>query len=336
MVDCDCCCLCKLDLIGDKMSTTASIKQFVRKVIPLKILVACFNLLVIVKARKRGIVIARDGVSYRIRKNRQELRLSKRHSLYLGDTVENFDTYYSGVTPITIGEIDMVDYSTPRWHQVIGFDDFPIYFPAHAEPVVMTNQYIEFAEFKPGAIALDLGAYSGLTSILFDKAIPGDGRVIALEADPGNVVACEKNLALYERFSGRKIELVKAAIWKDDKGVSFSSESTMGSAVVDVVGSERGKNVTVPSLTLLQVVQHLNLPHIDFVKCDIEGGETEIFNCTEFFAQYRPRIMIECHMVNSGSTSAAPACIEALTAFGYQCTLVEQIGYPLPLLACVP
>jgi len=323
-------------MFKDKMRITASTKQLIRKVIPLDILLPFFNLLVIAKARRQGIVIASNGVSYSIRRNRQELRLSKRHSLYLSDTVENFDCYYSGVTPVKVGEIDLVDYSTPRWHQVIGFDDFPIYFPAHAEPVVMTNQYIEFAQFERGAIAIDLGAYSGLTSILFDKAIPGDGRVIALEADPGNIVACEENLALYERFSGREIQLIKAAIWKDDKGVAFSSESTMGSSVIDIVGGERGKNVTVASLTLLQVAENLALPHIDFVKCDIEGGETEIFNCPEFFARYRPRIMIECHMVNSGSASTAPGCIETLSAFGYQCTLIEQIGYPLPLLACVP
>ena len=86
-----------------------------------------------------------------------------------------------------MGGVNIVDFSTPRWHWVTGFELFPILFPSFVEPVVTTHQYIEFAELKKEAVVIDLGAYSGLTSILFDMAIPSGGQVIALEADSQNM-----------------------------------------------------------------------------------------------------------------------------------------------------
>jgi FkbM family methyltransferase len=202
-----------------------------------------------------------------------------------------------------------------------------------AEPIVTTHQYIEFAQLGADAIAIDLGGYSGLTSILFDMAIPSGGRVITVEADQQNIVACEKNFAVYKERSSRTIELVKAAIWKNDDGVSFSSEGSMGSSVLSVVGAGRGKAISMPSITLESLAKQLNLPRVDFIKCDIEGGETEVFDRPEFFAVYSPRIMIECHSVDGVMTSGK--CEAILKKYGYTCKQVTQEGYPLPLLECV-
>ncbi|OYX72147.1 MAG: hypothetical protein B7Y95_11345 [Rhizobiales bacterium 32-66-11] len=210
---------------------------------------------------------------------------------------------------------------------------FSGFFPAVAEPIVTTGQYIDFAGLKAGDVVIDLGAYSGLTCVLFDQAIPSGGRVIAVEADQQNILACERNFDLYSKFTGRKIDLVKAAIWKHDRGISFSSEGSMGSSATSIVGTGRGRMIEVPSLTLSQLAERQNLERVDFIKCDIEGAETEIFDCPEFFAKYSPKIMIECHDVN-GLT--APACEKTLGKFGYKCVLIEQRGYPLPLLTCSP
>lgn len=299
----------------------------------MSILVPAYNSYIRLKAAARGYSIKSADGYFRISRDKREIRLAHAQAIYLGDTLDHFDFYYDGVEPETIDGLAVVDYSSPKWHRVKGFDAFPVFFPAVAEPIVTTHQYIEFAKLGAGAVAIDLGAYSGLTSILFDMAIPSEGRVIAVEADPQNIVACEKNFAVYKERSNRTLDLVKAAIWKNSDGVSFSSEGSMGSSVLSVVGSGRGKSTKTPSITLEDLVRKFELQRVDFIKCDIEGGETEVFDRPEFFARFSPRIMIECHEVGGVMTSIA--CEAILKKFGYTCELVTQQGYPLPLLTCV-
>jgi hypothetical protein len=52
----------------------------------------------------------------------------------------------------------------------------------------------------------------------------------------------------------RKIELIHSAVWKNDKGVTFSSEGNMGISAVDIVGKGCGDNISVTSRTLIQIV----------------------------------------------------------------------------------
>jgi FkbM family methyltransferase len=311
---------------------TASLKSIIRRVVPMSLILFLYNSYFRLVARMHNFEILTDDIFFRIIKNKKEIRIARSQAIYLRDTIDNFAFYFEGVEPQRVGDVDLVDYSKPGFHKVKNFDLFPVFFPAVAEPTVTTEQYIEFANLSPEAVVIDLGAYSGLTSILFDMAIPSGGQVLAVEADHQNVGACERNFAAYADHSKRTIRLVEAAVWRDNDGVVFSSEGSMGSSVLSVVGSGRGKNIKVPSVTLEHLAKQFDLSRVDFIKCDIEGGETEIFDRPEFFEKYSPKIMIECHIVGGKSTSQA--CIAVLEKYGYVCELVSQRGYPLPLLAC--
>lgn len=312
----------------------AFLKASVLSIVPISIALSIYNLWVRLRARRLGLLVSSDSAHYCIGQGERIIRISKRQALFLSEVVEHFEFYFSAVTPIHLPSVDLVDYSTPRWHGVMGFDSFPIFFPSFAEPIVTAQQYIELANLPKDAVVLDLGAYSGLTSILLDQSIPSGGCVVAVEADQQNIQACRENIAIYERFSAHRIILVEAAVWKNDEGVCFSSEGNMSSSAVEIVGQGRGINLRVPTLTLLQLARQQHLSRVDFIKCDIEGGETQIFNSPEFFALFKPRIIIECHVVDGVNT--ANQCQEILSKFGYMFDLVEQHGYPLPLLVCSP
>ena len=47
----------------------------------------------------------------------------------------------------------------------------PVFFNSLSEPIVTAKQYNDFANLSEESIAIDLGAYSGLTSILMDQNI---------------------------------------------------------------------------------------------------------------------------------------------------------------------
>lgn len=150
----------------------SEIRLLIRKIVPLRVILPIYNRYMRIKAKKLGLRVKRVGDQYRVKKQSNEIWISTKHAISLKDIIENFDFYFSAVKPIRWGGANIVDFSTPRWHWVNGFESFPILFPSFVEPVVTTKQYIDFAELKNDAVVIDLGAYSGLTSILFDMAIP--------------------------------------------------------------------------------------------------------------------------------------------------------------------
>jgi len=262
------------------------------------------------------------------------IRMSRRHVVYTNDVLNSFDYYFSAVQPLETGNQRMVDYSTPRFHEVVGFDLHPVIFPSFAEPLVTANQYVDFAKLTEGAVVLDLGAYSGLTSILFDKLVGEGGCVVAVDADPVNAGCIEKNFGYYKKVTGRTIRFMEGAVWNHNEGVFFSSEGNMGSSATSYVGEFRGSQRKVRTFTLSEIAAKCGLKRIDFIKCDIEGAEQVIFGDVEFFKSYRPRIIIEPHWIEGKLTTSH--CIEQLGCFGYQCKEIKQQGVNLPLLECYP
>jgi FkbM family methyltransferase len=310
------------------------IKKIIRSLIPLSILLPIYNLLLRIIYLTRGIKIIQNKGLIRLLKKNKEIRIRASQKLYLEETLSNFDFYFEGVIPSKQGKKEIVDYSKPAWHDVKNFDLMPIYFNSMSEPLEIINKYIEFSEISEGNVVIDLGAYSALTSIMFDQRVGQTGLVVAIEADRENYLACVKNLSLYKKITKKKIHLVNAAIWKDTDGVMFSSEGSMGSSAVDLAGNDRGENIFVNTVTLMSLANDFKLERVDFIKCDIEGAESVVLNAPEFFNKYKPRIVMECHIIDGVSTEHS--CKSFMENFGYTCTLKDQEGYPLKLLFCQP
>ena len=281
------------------------------------------------RARSRGLDVAFSANSIDVFDSRRRVRIARAHAIYLNDVIGNFAYFHEAVHPDASG---LVDYSGPRLHQVAGFDLHPVWFPSLAEPVATTEQYLDFANLSEGGVAIDLGAYSGLTSIMFRQLCGDSGRVVAVDADAGNLEAIRKNLALYEGKTGRRIDLLEGAVWTHNRGISFSCEGCMGSSATDIVGDRMGVAELVPSFTLNDIADRYGLDRVDFIKCDIEGAEAVIFADDAFFARFKPRIIVEVHPVDGGLTDRA--VMDVLGRYGYRFAMVQQAGDSFPLLEC--
>jgi FkbM family methyltransferase len=286
------------------------------------------------RALDKGLVVDFQDDHIDVRDGNRVIRSSTRHAIYIFDMVDNFDFFFEAVEPTSSQGTALVDYSKPQSHRVRGFDLHPIFFPSIAEPVETTTQYIEFASLTEGSVAIDLGAYAGLTSILFREQCGETGKVIAVEADPTNIDAVRRNLAAYEHSTGRSIELLEGAVWIHNDGIRFSTEGSMGSSATDIVGNRTGEARLVPSWTLSALVNRFDLHRVDFIKCDIEGGEAVIFDDTKFFEQHRPRMIVEVHAISGKMTTEK--VMSALSRVDYGCRQVPQNGFDLPLLECWP
>lgn len=315
-----------------------NIKKLIKKILPkslFQILMPFWgklNLKILARSKRVSITSGSDYIDFS--NENRVIRLSKEHWFYGSDLLNSYEYYFNSVKPLKKNSTELVDFSTPRFHEVNGFDLMPVFFPSFCEPMSTTDQYLNFAKLHEGSTVIDLGAYSGLTSILFKELVGESGKVIAVDADSINLDSIKKNFNLYEKITGKTIDILNGAIWNHCDGLNFSSEGNMGSSATDIVGDLRGKNNIIKSYTLSKLAEIYNLEDIHFIKCDIEGAERVIFEDVHFFKNFKPRIIIECHFVDELDTSVK--CIEDLTKYGYTCKHIEQHGVSLPLLECRP
>ena len=289
-------------------------------------------------AQQHGIEIRASSRSLDFIQGTNIIRISHDHLIYGEGIIQSFQHYFSAVESQPMdGIYNLVDYSTSRYQTVNGFGLMPIYFPSFVEPMSTTHAYLDFARILPGSTVLDLGAYAGQTSIIFKELTGPYGRVVALDADPMNIRAIRKNFSLYSVIRNHHIDLVYGAIWSHSRGITFSSENNMGSCAAEIVGLDtgRGQDVAVPSFTLSSLAERVDLRSVDFIKCDVEGAELQVFEDADFFQRFRPRILVETHKVNG--LGSADQCVQLLSSYGYHCRVVQpHIMAGFPLLECTP
>lgn len=271
--------------------------------------------------------------------NQDCIRIAKQHKVYIKDIKRDFYLYHRAVQPIKNNDFNIVDFSKPTTHTVNGFSLFDVKIPSFIEDINTVHQYIAFAQLQSNSVVLDLGSYSGLSAILFDIEIAkqetnSKGKVITIDADISNIDSIQYNLQEYSRISKRNIEFLHCAVWREDGTIEFASEGHMAASVNNVF-LNRGKTITVPTLCLSSIAKQYNLDHIDFIKCDIEGAETEIFKDNNFFQQFSPRIIIEAHYIHAIQATSVQCVIEQLSQYGYKCKEIKQHGFGLPLIECV-
>jgi FkbM family methyltransferase len=257
-----------------------------------------------------------------------------RHLPYARDVLENFDYYFSSVEPVLIDAMVSVDFSKKGMHSVSGFDHFPLLLPSLPEPVSTIEQYIDLTSMKLGDVVIDLGAYSGLSSILFQETVGSSGRVIAVEADHGNFQCSKINFSSFQKVFGFAPEITHAAIWDTNGTLTFSQENNLGSAVSSLLPRARKENlVSVKSLTLSEVCRNFGLEKVDVIKADVEGAEYQAFSDKTFFEKFHPVIIFEPAEESLHSTRL-PQILKLLTNYGYKSEVHAQLGSKLPLVVC--
>lgn len=268
------------------------------------------------------------------------VRIGRRSAHYIPDIMKSFEYYHGSARSVAwigySGEYKLVDFSSPRYHEIFGFDDFPIFSPSLVEPYVTALQYLEYGCLKNGDVVLDLGCYSGLTSIAFSKVVGAAGRVISIEPDPCNYECALKNIAFNLQVNDlANITVLHYAISSSCGAMEFSGEGSMGSASTGIVGTYRGKVSTVKCLDLSTLSALEKLDKVDFIKMDIEGSELDVIQTAgDFFRAYKPRIIIEPHVIDGVLSDSK--VIECLKSYGYACRHIEQTGVDLPLIYAEP
>jgi hypothetical protein len=133
-----------------------------------------------------------------ISKNRRHIRLSLDHLNYVKEILDFFDFYWGSVEAVKTENGEFIDFSKNATHRVPSFALMPINFPSISEPFSTCQQYMDVADIVEGMNVIDLGAYSGLSSIVFQERVGRGGRVIAVEADPSCNESVKINFSLFK------------------------------------------------------------------------------------------------------------------------------------------
>ena len=160
-------------------------------------------------------------------------------------------------------------------------------------------------------IILDLGGNIGLFAL---HVTPWADRIITVEPTPSHM---ELNKHITGKFSS--VTHLQAAV-SDKTGqipfFTFGSNTTMNSLI-----NRGGNYFMVDSITIPDLIKKLELPHVDFIKLDIEGSETIALNedVIRSISDKVAKILIEFHEVNGIGYTEQRAIFENIfIKYGYE------------------
>ena len=149
------------------------------------------------------------------------------------------------------------------------------YVDAAVKEIFEDNTYERFFEVEEGDVVVDLGASLGPFTY---KILPKNPKQCYV------VEPLSYQIDVLHRNVGREnVKIIQGAI-TDKKKIEISWDHITES---------------VPTFTFKEFLEENNITHIDFLKCDCEGGEYDVFQQSNIeFLKTIPKIVTEFHMRN--------------------------------------
>jgi FkbM family methyltransferase len=186
--------------------------------------------------------------------------------------------------------------------RVIQYADFHSFY--HQTRQIFGQRLYNFRTPNAAPVILDCGAHIGLASLFFKERFPA-ARITAFEADAALAETCRANFA---SFGASDIEVIAAAVWTHENGVSFAQSSDDAGHVAE----NQADTVKVPSIRLKA---YLNGP-VDLLKLDVEGAEFALVeDCGDALKNVR-NIVMEVHAMDGGPLQ-----------IGHMLARLEELGF---------
>lgn len=185
-------------------------------------------------------------------------------------------------------------FKRPKELRVLPFSrDKPIYLRIDTSDFCSYRDVLIFRtkSYRPDNIEcdprtiIDVGAHIGMSAILFAREYP-KARILAIEPEPSNYAALQRNTAAYEN-----ITCMQAALWKQDGEVTLGPSNAHPKGAFEI--SEQGAE-KVRAITMNTLMKEAGITTVDLMKLDIEGAEREVFQNCQWTANVRI-LAIELH-----------------------------------------
>ncbi|MCC6328023.1 MAG: FkbM family methyltransferase [Acidobacteria bacterium] len=195
---------------------------------------------------------------------------------------------------------------------------------------VVVQRTNDFVSEHSTPFILDCGANIGVSVIHYKRQFP-DAKIIAFEPDAKVCQVLRRNLAANNISD---VEVVEAAVWKENGETEFFSEGADAGRVdpdaaetVSLADTRRlGNRIKVRTVKL---DDFLHEP-VDFIKLDIEGAESEVLAASVSKLANVRAIVVEFHLTTSKPKQLGVALM-SLAAAGFQVS-VNSYGNVITLL----
>jgi FkbM family methyltransferase len=173
-----------------------------------------------------------------------------------------------------------------------------------------------------GDTCIDIGAHLGYFTIEMSRLTGTHGHVYAIEPMSkffntlGDIIKRRniRNITLYQNAMGADTDYVEMGIPMVNNVKKFAYARAVESATfLEYVESERIKNIRGDEL-------FLQLPRVDFIKCDVEGLELAVFRSfLETIEKHKPTILCEL-----GDPQDRKKLLDLLEPYSYQLFYLEN------------
>jgi FkbM family methyltransferase len=174
-----------------------------------------------------------------------------------------------------------------------------------------------------GMRVLDIGAQSGVYSLLLSRLVGPEGMVFAFEPLPANFRVLEENLRLN---SIQNVIMRREAVSDFSGNISFEFPRDEVSLIAGpLLESDNLGVFQVPAISLDDFVRQTGQP-IQFIKMDVEGAETAVLRgAVQTLKAFHPLMVVELHddLPQDGLHPAIPL----LTELGYQIEWLNEVAY---------
>lgn len=159
-----------------------------------------------------------------------------------------------------------------------------------------------------GKTVFDIGAYIGILTLFFARAVGKSGQVVAFEPNPKNFKELKLNIALN---GFKNVTLIPVGLGRESKqtelmmGPVYPSRSTFDEEKQGQILKARNAELMKVEIDSLDEQMRLKkLPKPDFVKIDVEGFEVEVLKgMLKIVTRYKPKLFIEIHRRMLGKES---------------------------------
>jgi FkbM family methyltransferase len=193
-------------------------------------------------------------------------------------------------------DVRLLKIHVPRYHyQYFCRIEKGDFLPGHEDHIL--------ARFTPkeGDTVVDIGAHIGRYTITSSKQVGDSGKVVAIEADPGNFQLLKRNIALnnltnvlplnYAVFSTR----TRMKLYEQSASAKYNS--------LMLARAAKTKNyVEVNGDTLDSILKQNGINQVDWIKIDVEGAEFEVLKgSTKTLSSENVSLFIEIHNIEDPS-----------------------------------
>lgn len=173
---------------------------------------------------------------------------------------------------------------------------------------------------RPGMMFYDIGAHIGFATLLGARLVGPSGSVVSFEADPSIVPILKDNVA---RNGFENVTIVPRAVWSSSGQVTFvQSDRSLPDRGTGKVsrGEPASTSLSIESISLSDATKIHGPP--DFIKCDTEGAEVEIFvGQDRLLRSINPVVFCEYH------SGANRRDLERMFSdFGYSVAALDEPG----------